>query len=90
MPFLNQQKGENDRRKYFMTSLHERMLPTSAGLHPRPPGLQLDDASNWATEAGMFGIMPFCVFLDCSAYKIKTQNMLPCISPYWILLLLSN
>ena len=28
------------------------MLPTSAGLNPRPPGLQSDGASNWATEAG--------------------------------------
>ena len=27
------------------------MLPTSAGLNPRPPGLQSDGASNWATEA---------------------------------------
>ena len=24
------------------------------GLNPRPPGLQLDGASNWATEAGYF------------------------------------
>ena len=32
MPFLNQRKGENDRKKYFMINLHERMLPTSAGL----------------------------------------------------------
>ena len=29
MPFLNQQKGENDCRKYFWNNLHERMLPTS-------------------------------------------------------------
>ena len=35
-----------------MINLHERMLPTSAGLNPRPPGLQSDGASNWATEAG--------------------------------------
>ena len=28
LPFLNQQKGENDCRKYFMINLHERMLPT--------------------------------------------------------------
>ena len=28
---LNQGKGEDDRRKYFMINLHERMLPTSAG-----------------------------------------------------------
>ena len=34
MPFLNQQKGKNDRRKYFMINLHERMLPTSAGFEP--------------------------------------------------------
>ena len=34
LPFLNQQKGENDRRKYFMINLHERMLPTSAGVEP--------------------------------------------------------
>ena len=52
LPFLNQQKGENDRRKYFMINLHERMLPTSAGLNPRPPRLQLDGAANWATKAG--------------------------------------
>ena len=25
MPFLNQRKGENDRRKYFMINLHEIM-----------------------------------------------------------------
>ena len=34
MPFLNQQKGENDRRKYFMINLQERMLPTLAGVEP--------------------------------------------------------
>ena len=34
MSFLNQLKGENDRRKYFMINLHERMLPTSAGVEP--------------------------------------------------------
>ena len=28
------------------------MLLTSAGVNPRPPGLQSDGASNWATEAG--------------------------------------
>ena len=31
---MNQRKGENDRRKYFMINLHERMLPTSAGVEP--------------------------------------------------------
>ena len=33
MPFLNQQKGENDRRKYFIINLHERMLPDPPGPH---------------------------------------------------------
>ena len=32
LPFLNQRKGENDRRKYFMIKLHEKMLPTSVGV----------------------------------------------------------
>ena len=32
LPFLNQQKGKNDHRKYFMINLHERMLPTSVGV----------------------------------------------------------
>ena len=48
---MNQQKGENDRRKYFMINLHERMLPTSAGVEPATSGLQSDGASNWATKA---------------------------------------
>ena len=34
LPFLNQRKGENDRRKYFMINLHEWMLPTSARVEP--------------------------------------------------------
>ena len=29
-----QRKEENDRRKYFLINLHERMLPTSAGVEP--------------------------------------------------------
>ena len=31
MPFLNQRKGENDCRKYFMIKSHERMMPTRWG-----------------------------------------------------------
>ena len=37
MPFLNQRKGENDRRKYFVITLHERMLSTSVGVEPANP-----------------------------------------------------
>ena len=31
LPFLNQWKGENDHRKYFMINLKERMLPARRG-----------------------------------------------------------
>ena len=34
LPFFNQWKGENDRSKYFVINLHERILPTSAGVEP--------------------------------------------------------
>ena len=53
LPFLNQRKGENDRRKYFMIkSPWKNVANLSGGWTPRPPGLQLDGTSNWATEAG--------------------------------------
>ena len=52
LPFLNQRKGEKDRRKYFMINLHERMLPTSAGVEPATSWSPVGRASNWATEAG--------------------------------------
>ena len=31
LPFLNQRKGENDRRKYFIINLYKKMLPTRWG-----------------------------------------------------------
>ena len=39
---LNQRKGENDRRKYFMINLQVRMLPTGRRSNPKPPDLQSD------------------------------------------------
>ena len=42
LPFLNQQQGEKDCRKYFMINLHERMLLTWQGLNPQPPDHQSD------------------------------------------------
>ena len=44
LPFLNQQQGENDHRKYFMTNLYERLLPTWWGSNPQPPDHQSEDA----------------------------------------------
>ena len=32
--FMSPPPPKNDRRKYFLISLHERMLPTSAGVEP--------------------------------------------------------
>ena len=48
LPFLNQRRGrgggggKNDRRKYFMIYLHERMLLTSAGV---------EHATSWSPVA---------------------------------------
>ena len=42
LPFLNQQKAENDGRKYFMIDLHKRILLTRWGLNPQPPDHQSD------------------------------------------------
>ena len=47
LPFLNKQKRENDRRKYFMVNLHERMLLTWAGVVGQTRGLDLL-VSSWA------------------------------------------
>ena len=40
-PFLNQRKGENGRRNYIMTNLHERMLP-DVRIELRPSALEVD------------------------------------------------
>ena len=42
MPFLNQQKGENGHRKYFMIKVHERMLSEPAGINLLPSDHQSD------------------------------------------------
>ena len=52
LSLLNQRKGENNRRKYFMINLHERMLPTSAGVEPATFWSPVGRTSNWATKAG--------------------------------------
>ena len=67
LPFLDQRKGENDRRKYFMINLHERMLPTSVGIEPATSWSPVGRASNWATEASP------CLF-DYRKLTIKWNN----------------
>ena len=45
MPFLNQQKGENDCRKHFIVNLHKRMLPDPV---PDPAGIhRLNTITSW-------------------------------------------
>ena len=41
LPFLNQQKGENGRRNFFMTKLHEESCRTW-GSNQRPSAYQVD------------------------------------------------
>ena len=57
-----------------MINLHERMLPTSAGLNRQPAGLQSDGASNWATEAGKVSWSRFTVCLK----KLCISGYLQC------------
>ena len=57
LPFLNQRKGENGRRKYFMIKVHEWMLPTRRGVEPAISWSPVGRASNWATKAGKYGIL---------------------------------
>ena len=77
------------RRKYFMINLHERMLPTSAKVEPRPPGLQSDGASNWATEAGIFD-SKWCKVSSCGQRRLwsdcedaQTDLSLCCAHVFW-------
>ena len=65
-------------------------------LNPRPPGLQSDGASNWATEAGSTasvlyldhmpygtfqGLLTFVIFLAHLAMQRSTYVM-PCVNAY--------
>ena len=47
LPFLNQRKGENGRRNYFMTSLHETMLP-DVRIEPMAVCIPGGRAYDWA------------------------------------------
>ena len=47
LPFMNQQKGENDRRKYFTINLHRRMFPTGRG---QTCNLLITSRSHWGGQ----------------------------------------
>ena len=50
---MNRRKGENDRRKYFMNNLYERMLPTSVWVEHGTSWFPVGRSIR-ATEAGFF------------------------------------
>ena len=50
LPFLNKRKGENGRRNYFMTKLHERMLP-DVRIEPRTVHIPGGRASDRVTAS---------------------------------------
>ena len=52
LPFLDQQKRENDHKTYFMINHHERMLTTQLGIQPTIPWSPVGRVSNWATDTG--------------------------------------
>ena len=55
LPFLNQRKGENGRRNYFMTNLHERMLP-DVRIEPATVRIPGGRAHDRATAPGKFNV----------------------------------
>ena len=61
LPFLNQRKGENDRRKYFIINLHVRMLQTSAEVEPATSWSPVGRAAKWATEASSSNLGLHCL-----------------------------
>ena len=67
MPFLNQRKGENGRRKYFMNKSPWKNVADPLG-YPQPPDHQLDPHPTRATEASRWYFEIF--FLNYFSHKI--------------------
>ena len=69
MPFLNEGKGENDRRNYFMINLHESMWP-DRGLNRPPLDLQGSAVAQWLSvglrseRSGVRYLPPPCCVLE--------------------------
>ena len=74
LSFLNQRKGENGRRNYFMTSLHERML-SDARIEPATVRIPGGRGSDRATAPGFFG-MYRCTYIHskCLLY-LQRENL---------------
>ena len=70
LPFLNQQKGENGPKNYFMTNLHERMLP-DVRIEPATVRIPGRRASDWA-------IVPSSIVQCSTSFSFETVKQWAC------------
>ena len=75
LPFLNQGKGENDRRKYFMINHHERMLLTQQGSNPQRPNHQSDTHPTKPPRPASRKMWVFLLKLKLSLWFIQSQDI---------------
>ena len=54
LPFLDQRKGENDRRKYYIINFDEIMFPDPVGIEPAASRSRVGRESDCATESGSY------------------------------------
>ena len=75
LPFLNQRKGENGRWNYFMTNLHERMLP-DVRIKPAIVRIPGGSASDRAT-APVYVLLSSAISIALASYFRHTSNTWP-------------
>ena len=71
LPFLNQKKGENEHRNYFLISLYKRMLLDPAGIKPSTSPSQVRCASHWAWLISLGPVVQSVVSLTSSLRVIS-------------------
>ena len=77
LPFLNQWKGENDRRKEFMINLKKRMVPDQGRLITEPSDKQKNNQDKMLPvllQTLVFKSMNVLSFLACSFVGGSTIN----------------
>ena len=73
LPFLNQRKGENGHRNYFMTNLHERMLP-DVRIQPTTVFIPGGHASDRATKNFYVKVFRTLFFPNPMTYLVHIWN----------------
>ena len=78
---LESAEKKNERRKYFMINLHERMLPTSAGVEP---------ATSWSPVGRRIQLSHRALYINCLSTKFysiplctRIENMLIEVGVYF-------